>query len=458
MADAPQTQGQAAGAGMAQAYGDLGLARLTYHRGALASLGSTLDELAIEGDAVLLHAPAAPASLTEVIDAARAAVTARYPTTEVVAVAGPHDVVLDEATIDRAASDAGVPALVVSVGSGTISDLGKVLALRTGATLITVQTAASVNGYANGLSVLLERGIKRTSPSVMPKALIIDADVLDAAPLRLTRAGVGDAVAVLTSAADYYLAHKVGLDDTFDPWFFEPIQRVLTRLQAADGAHEDRRDALVEALTLGGLAIGAAGTTAPLSGTEHLLSHLVDMVAAAHDGAHDLHGAQVGAGTVLVSALWRRLLEDPDLLLATERLAPPDLGALEAQTQAVWREVDPTGALGRHCWGIVARKWQALGARLPILEQLRADWSSHAAQLEGWLGVPEQAAKTLQAWGGVTQFAALEPAVDADRVRWLLRALPFVRERLTVVDLLLLAGSWDEDVREAVRNDAAVSG
>ena len=94
---------------------------------------------------------------------------------------------------------------VVTMGSGTITDIGKA-ATRNGTPLVAVQTATSVNGYADSFSVLLHRGVKRTTPARWPDTLLIDAAILRAAPPDLNLARVGDLMAMFTATADWYLA------------------------------------------------------------------------------------------------------------------------------------------------------------------------------------------------------------------------------------------------------------
>ena len=123
---------------------------------------------------------------------------------------GPDDgqVHADEATVAAAAAAAAGAGCVVTVGSGTITDIGKAAA-PAGVPLVTVQTATSVNGYADPFSVLLRQGVKRTTPSRWPDALIIDPAVLHDAPPDLNRAGMGDMMAMFTATADWYLASAV---------------------------------------------------------------------------------------------------------------------------------------------------------------------------------------------------------------------------------------------------------
>ena len=191
-----------------------------------------------------------------------------------------------------------------------MTDLAKQVAAELDVPVVVVQTAASVNGYADSLSVLVRNGAKRTVPSTWPSALIIDHDVLRGAPDRLTRAGVGDATAAWTAPADWYLACALGLDRAFDGGVLQPVLDAAEGLLTADPDTPEALTALVDTLTLGGLAIGATGTTAGLSGCEHLVSHLLDMAAMADGTAHDLHGAQVGVASVVAAALWEVALDE----------------------------------------------------------------------------------------------------------------------------------------------------
>ena len=153
---------------------------------------------------------------------------------------GPHGVVLDEATVAAGADAARGASLLVSVGSGTVTDLAKQAAAELDVPVVVVQTAASVNGYADSLSVLVRDGAKRTVPSVWPSALIVDHDVLRGAPDRLTRSGVGDATAAWTGPADWYLACALGLDRAFDGPALEPVLAAAEGLLTADPAPRRR--------------------------------------------------------------------------------------------------------------------------------------------------------------------------------------------------------------------------
>ena len=195
-----------------------------------------------------------------------------------------------------------------------------------------VQTATSVNGYADSFSVLLHRGVKRTTPARWPDTLLIDAAILRAAPPELNLAGVGDLMAMFTATADWYLASAMTDDSGHDAAAAGPPYnaavagvvrahggRLLTL--AADlaagagpeagpgGAATGQRltadlAELARILTLSGITMGVAGSTAPASGMEHAVSHLLEMAANARGQPASFHGTQVGVASVVAAATW----------------------------------------------------------------------------------------------------------------------------------------------------------
>lgn len=361
--------------------------------------------------------------------------------------------ILDETTVESAVSAVGSVGLIVSLGSGTITDLGKVVSARSGAPLVAVQTAASVNGFSDPLSVLVIGGAKRTKPSAWPAALVIDDRLVDAAPAFLNRSGVGDAIAIWSAPADWYLACALGMDGPFLPEAVDPVLAAVEGL--ADPDHDVARSALIESLTVGGLVIGVADSTAPLSGSEHLTSHILDMTAMARGAEHDLHGAQVGVATVVCTALWHEvratstLFERPWAGLAY----PPDLAD---RVLATWAALDPSGRLGQECLAAVERKVAAWNA------SDKGECDSARAELLhglfGYVGDSVTSANTLRRWGAATRFGDLEPPVSREQLIWTLLALPYMRDRLTLPDLLVMTGEWTDDLIVRVLDRAAAAG
>ncbi len=186
----------------------LGLRRVVEGPGALDQLGDLLAAAcaAASGPVVVLAA-ATPmsvrgAGLRETI---RPVTGSRSGSSWVVLGPASGSLHADEQTVAAARAAAAGAGCVVTVGSGTLTDIGKAAA-GPGSALITVQTATSVNGYADPFSVLLRDGVKRTTPTRWPDALVIDPDVLCGGPAGLNQAGAGDLAAMFTATADWYLA------------------------------------------------------------------------------------------------------------------------------------------------------------------------------------------------------------------------------------------------------------
>lgn len=435
-----------------------GTMRVISAPGALAKLPGIVNEAAAEGDVAVLCDATVNALEGSPFHAVLKLLPAGRSYRTVVARESAHGVVLDEETVATASAEALGASVVVAVGSGTVSDLGKIVASAVAAPLVLVQTAASVNGFADPLSVLVLNGAKRTVPSIWPTVLVIDHDVISAAPPALARAGVGDAVAAWCAPADWYLACQLGMDPgPYDDRFVAPVQQIAPQLADAGAAPEERMAALIEVLTVGGLVIGDAGTTAPLSGVEHLISHVLDMAAMAEGGPHDLHGAQVGAASILSTALWDIALHDEDILQAdfSDFAVPADL---QDRVLGTWHSVDPSGELGEECWKAVNRKmerWAALGAAGEAFFARRSIHRQKLKQLAGNAGAP---AKALELWGAPTTFSTLRPPVPAGRARWALSALPFMRDRLTLADLFVLRDSWNDGLFDRVFSRAVTLG
>jgi glycerol-1-phosphate dehydrogenase [NAD(P)+] len=386
----------------------------------------------------------------------------------------------DEATVATAAAAAARAGCVVTVGSGTITDIGKAAA-RPGTPLVAVQTATSVNGYADPFSVLLRRGVKRTTPTRWPDTLVIDPEVLGAAPPELNRAGVGDLMAMFTASADWYLAAAIGSGLSpdlaaaqasragqpaagADPLYIADVAGLTLahaeRLLALAASPDARPDAgpgrlaeLARILTLSGIAMGVAGSTAPASGMEHAVSHLLEMAAAARGIRASFHGTQVAVGSIVAAASWaqvRRRIAGGALSRAAS-LPDPD-NARDRITQA-FAPIDPTGAMAAECFCDYAAKLRRLssGPDDDPLASLRASWPDHDAMLDRLLITPGELARGLLSAGLPVRFRDLpEPVSDAD-ARWAVASCMLMRQRFSVADLAVLIGGFqDADIDEVL--------
>ncbi len=339
---------------------------------------------------------------------------------------------------------------VVAVGSGTITDLCKeATARKADVPLVVVQTAASVNAYAINMSVLLKSGVKRTKVSKWPDALLIDLPTLTGAPPVMTLAGFGDLLATWTSPADWYLAALVGMDDSYNPvpltMVFEQARDVLDEAAAVRRREPEALEKLARCLALGGMAAGVIGKTAPLSGTEHLVSHLLDIVAGKHHLPFNFHGAQVGIATVPVAAAWEELFSRLDPAKIDVDACFPATEAMEPVVREAFAGLDPTGEIGEECWSDYALKLERWRESRPQFEEFLANWPRYRAELREMVVPPERLGKALNESGAPARFSELDPPVPEERAFWALRNCHLMRNRFTVADLLFFIGWWDDE-------------
>jgi glycerol-1-phosphate dehydrogenase [NAD(P)+] len=435
----------------------IGLREVVSGAGAIGSLAALLSRLGVAADArgaLLTDDVPKPYGDGEVLDAVWSALSDVQAQAVVLAGAGTGGVHADERTVSDAvvAVAASAPRFLVTVGSGTVADIGKVVAQRLDLPHVVVQTAASVNGYADDQSVLLLNGTKRTTPSRWPDALVIDSRALAGSPVAMTRSGLGDLLSTYTACADWQLARIVGFDDSYSETAVTILRSGVDAVVAAvDGLAVNEASAvstLAAALTHGGLAMGAAGRTSPSSGAEHTVSHLLEMQAAAVGRPAAAHGAQVGAATVVMARLWARMRERLRAGVLTVR--PLDEEQLRRRVDDAFRSLDPTGATVEECWKAYSRKLSWINEHLEQIRTVCETWDRYDEGVAALLAGPETVAALLRRAGAPERLTDLDPSPGGGIARWAVASCHLMRDRFTVVDLAEVTGCWTESDVDAV--------
>ena len=363
----------------------------------------------------------------------------------------------DEDALDTATAAIEGCDCVVAIGSGTISDIGKVATDRQGGIpLVIVQTAASVDGFTDNVSVVLRNGVKRTIPSRWPDIVLADTTTIADAPASMNTAGFGEVLSLYTAPADWELANHLGFDDSFrlTPRDFllefagNPASWAQGLAEGAPGAVLD----LTRMLAIRGIGTGIAGTTACLSGVEHLISHMLDMYASAHNLPTGLHGAQVGVATQVASAAWdllRRRVAEGEIVLNF-----PAATELEHQVKDAFTICDTTGGRGEECWSDYARKIAVWNADPERMKTFVAGLASDGVAIAASVPSPASLLAGLRAAGSASAPGDLVAWVTPEIWRWAVANCHFMRDRFTVVDLLFLLGWWTTADVDAVIGQA----
>ncbi len=326
-------------------------------------------------------------------------------------------------------------AIPIAVGSGTINDLVKLAAHRTGrAAYMCVATAASMDGYtAFGASITFQ-GAKQTFNCPAPRAVVADLDIICRAPAEMTASGYADLLAKVTAGADWILADALGAEP-IDPRAWSIVQGGL-RAALADpaGARSGQAAAigpLVEGLMLGGFAMQWTKNSRPASGAEHQFSHLWDMEHHTHNGETPSHGFKVGVATLAVTALYEQLLAMPlDRLDVTRCVAAwPDARTAEGHVRNLFagEEFVETAVAE------TAAKHDTPAALEAQLQRLRIQWPVLREDLRAQLLPLAEVQRRLQAVGAPTTPEVI--GLNRERLRASFRRAQHLRRRFTVLDL-----------------------
>jgi glycerol-1-phosphate dehydrogenase [NAD(P)+] len=352
----------------------------------------------------------------------------------------------DEETLDAASAIVKGADLIVTIGSGTMTDVGKMAATRNGGIPhIVVQTAASVDGFTDNVSVVLRNGVKRTVPSRWPTIVLADTTTIGGAPRELNTSGFGEAISLFTAPADWYLANLVGLDNTFHPASMALLKAAAAEppVWAAGVATGEAHavEQLTRLLALRGIVSGVSNTTACLSGVEHVISHMLDLHHAAHHQPIGLHGAQVGVATLVATKLWRRVIDAE--VIRPSLLKKPDAAALEARVHKAFGHLG--SGIVDECFADCRKKQALIEQNWPRFVAVVENWKQHCAEFSKMVQPPEKLRPALQASGAPSSFAELNPTIGPELARWAVANCFVMRNRFNLVDLLELMGLWTEE-------------
>ncbi len=335
----------------------------------------------------------------------------------------------------------------LAVGSGTINDMVKMGCHLVDLPMAVIGTAPSMNGYNSAIAAVLSDGVKTTNPCTAPRVVIADLDVMAEAPYRMIASGLGDLMSKPVSNSDWRLSARLN-GTHHSP---EAMQIIEHGARALDGVAEklparDREATrgLIESLMLSGIAMSVAGSSSPASGGEHLISHFIDMTAYAFDQPHDLHGCQVGVGTLTTALLYEKLQAlDPSTVDVDARVA-----ALPA-----WDDYEATlrERFGKLFDAVVkhARPGYPSAEELRRrLTQLVDEWDLVMEEVRATLRTEASLEEELRAAHCPVRFAEL--GVDKDRARRAIVHAKDIRNRYTILHLAWELGVLEEWADEAL--------
>lgn len=189
--------------------------------------------------------------------------------------------------------------VIVGLGGGKVIDAAKYAAYLRRLPFLSVPTSASSDGFSSASASLTVKGRRASVPAQMAYGIVADTDVIKSAPEKFLYSGIGDMVSKITALYDWAYEARMGYGTVNDFAVMIAKKAVNSFVRTPfEDIHEDLflRE-LLDSLAMSGIANEIAGSSAPTSGSEHLISHALDKLLE----QPQLHGVQVGIATYLMS-------------------------------------------------------------------------------------------------------------------------------------------------------------
>ncbi len=229
---------------------------------------------------------------------------------------------------------------IVCLGGGSITDICRYVATRLGKPHIPVPTAITHDGFFTDMALLIIGGMKTTLSCDPPTAVIADMSVIRNAPLRMNAAGLGEMAAKQTAVMDWYAASLVH-GELFCPETEALMLGAIRQAFASSDGIAQRDPAalnsLTDALYKSAVDMYWYGSARTGAGAEHHLTHYWVMRHNNRGEKPNLHGAEVGVGTVLVLDMWQRMLA------IDEKTFDVEAAVAKMPTREQWEEMVKKG-------------------------------------------------------------------------------------------------------------------
>jgi glycerol-1-phosphate dehydrogenase [NAD(P)+] len=256
---------------------------------------------------------------------------------------------------------------LIAVGSGTINDLCKYTAARSGKPYAVFGTAPSMNGYTSVNAAITEKGMKKTLPAVAASGVFLDLGVLSKSPSRMILSGLGDSICRPTAQADWLLSQLLfGGEYRRAPFdiLAQDEEALMSAPEALLKGDAGAMSHLARTLVLSGFGMTICNGSYPASQGEHLISHYIDMLGS-KGWPESFHGEQIGVTTLTMAEIQEKVLSEKMPRVSPSRMTADsfvshygaELGS-ECMREFLKKRLDDAGAeklndrLGREWDGI----------------------------------------------------------------------------------------------------------
>ena len=201
---------------------------------------------------------------------------------------------------------------VLSVGTGSLNDICRLACARQDKKLCIFGTAPSMDGFASYGAPIVCDGFKSSYSAKSPDVIIGDTKILAASPNELKAAGFGDMMAKYIGLVDwqvsslltgeYYCERIAALTRSATDELFNLADKVTANDEYTAGK-------IFESLLKTGIGMIFSQNSRPASGSEHIISHLIECVQLRDGILPNFHGEDIGVCTLEMLKYYNELAE-----------------------------------------------------------------------------------------------------------------------------------------------------
>lgn len=224
---------------------------------------------------------------------------------------GNKNLVPDEEAIEKVKNDSIGFDLIMCVGSGSLNDVCKYVSRENNIPCATLPTACSMDGYLSKGSALMIKNKKVTLDANPPIAILVNTEVLKTAPREMTAAGFGDIIGKYTALTDWHLSNIINNEEINKKAYALMEKALFDVVNSYDSLLKNDDDSirkLIDALLVAGTSMAICGNSRPASGSEHHISHYLEMDFNNRGLVIPPHGVKVAMGTLVSIDLYNNLL------------------------------------------------------------------------------------------------------------------------------------------------------
>jgi len=200
---------------------------------------------------------------------------------------------------------------ILSVGTGSLNDICRYASALDNKQFAIFATAPSMDGFASDTAPITENGFKTSRQCRQPQIILGDTEILAAAPSELKSAGFGDMIAKYIGLVDWKVSHYVTGEHYCEATASltrNAVDKLCTMADKVTLNDPETAGTIMESLLMTGIAMKFEGSSRPASGTEHVISHYLEIKELEDGIISDFHGKKVGVATLMSTKIYHDII------------------------------------------------------------------------------------------------------------------------------------------------------